>query len=232
VSGFLSTSSAARVDLYLLRRDYFDGMGLLLQKEDGSPYDLSSVKVCASVWKKNGDTSYTLIETVNVEEEEPLRSGRIRLWLTSAQTANIWDAFGGGQSSGGVFFPTAYSQDTSVALGSPLVWDVRIETQEYLTDLISVSSGTFISQNNHTLAASERVAFSGTTEPTINFNDSSATIFSNLTNISYLPPYTFTVPSLSGITNAAVGGATYRLKQDTVIAGNVIAGSTVSNCFP
>jgi hypothetical protein len=232
MSNFLSTSSAARVDLYLLRRDYFDGMGLLLQQDDGSPYDLTSVKVCASVWKQNGDTSYTLIETVNIEEQEPLRSGRVRLWLTSAQTANIWDAFGGGSSSGGVFFPTAYSQDASVALSSPLVWDVRIETQEYLTDLISVSGGTFVSQNNHTLAASERVVFSGTTESFINFDDSSSTVFSNLTNISYLPPYTFTVPSLSGVTNAAIGGSVYRLKQDTVIAGNVIAGSTVSNCFP
>jgi len=232
MSSFLSTSIAPRVDLYLLRRDYFDGMGLLLQTENGTPYDLSGVQVCATVWKKTGDTSYSQITTVNVEEEEPLRNGQIRLWLTSSQTAAIWDAHGSSQAPGGVFFPSAYTQDASIAEYSPLFWDVRIEAQEYLTDLISVSGGTFITQNNHTLGGPERVVFSGTTSPAVNFDNTPATIYSGLTDISYLPPYSFTIPSLSGVTNASIGGAVYRLRQDTVIAGNVIVGTTLSNCFP
>jgi hypothetical protein len=232
MSSFLSTSIAPRVDLYLLRRDYFDGMGLLLQKENGTPYNLEGVQVCATVWKKTGDASYTQVTNVNVEEEEPLRNGKIRLWLTSSQTAEIWDAYGSSQAPGGIFFPTAYTQEESISQFSPLFWDVRIETQDFLTDLISASGGTFITQNNHTLASSERVMFSGTTESSINFDNTSSTIYSGLTNISYLPPYQFNIPALSGVTNPAIGGAVYRLRQDTVIAGNVIAGTTLSNCFP
>lgn len=232
MSSFLSTSIAPRVDLYLLRRDYFDGMGLLLQTASGTPYDLTGVQVCASVWKKTGDTSYTLVTNVNVEEQEPLRAGKIRLWLTSSQTAAIWDAYGSSSVNSGSFFPSVYSQEASIAGSSPLFWDVRIEAQEYLTDLISASGGTFIAQNNHTLASAERVTFSGTTVSGINFDNTSATVYSGLTNISYLPPYSFRIPALSGVTNAAIGGAVYRLRQDTVIAGNVVVGTTLSNCFP
>ena len=232
MSSFLPTSIAPRVDLYLLRRDYFDGMGLLLQTASGTPYDLTGVQVCASVWKKTGDTSYSLVTTVNVEEQEPLRAGQVRLWLTSSQTAAIWDAYGSSSVNSGSFFPSVYSQEASVAGSSPLFWDVRIEAQEYLTDLISVSGGTFIAQNNHTLASTERVTFSGTTVSGINFDNTSATVYSGLTNISYLPPYSFRIPALSGTTNAALGGAVYRLRQDTVIAGNVVVGTTLSNCFP
>ncbi len=232
MSNFLPTSIIPRVDLYLLRRDYFDGVSLLLQTASGTPYDLTGVQVCATVWEKTGGSNYSQVTSLNVEEQEPLRGGQVRLWLTSAQTATIWDAYGSSSAMGGAFFPSAYSQDASVAAFSPLFWDVRIETQEYLTDLISVSGGTFIAQNNHTLASSERVIFVGTTISGINFDGTSATIYSGLTNISYLPPYSFSIPALSGVTNTAMGGAVYRLKQDTVIAGNVIAGTTLSNCFP
>lgn len=232
MSTFLSTSIAPRVDLHLLRRDYFDGIGLLLQTVSGTPYDLSDVQVCASVWKKNSSSSYSLVTTVNVEEEEPLRAGQVRLWLTSAQTAAIWDAYGASTLPGQSFFPSIYSEDSSIASSSPLFWDVRIETKDYLSSLISVSGGTFITQNNHTLASSERVVFSGTTSSGINFDNSSGTVYSGLTNISYLSPYSFRVPALSGITNANIGGAVYRLRQDTVIAGNVVVGTTLSNCFP
>jgi hypothetical protein len=232
MSAFLATNIAPRIDLHLLRRDYFDGFSLLLQTTSGTPYNLEDVQVCASVWKKIGDASYTQIATINVEEQEPLRAGRVRLWLTSAQTAAIWDAYGGSSVNSGSFFPSAYSREASVAGSSPLFWDVRIETEEYLTDLVSVSGGTFIAQNNHTLASSERVVFSGTTLSGINFNNTGSTIYSGLTDITYTAPYRFRVPALSGTTNAALGGAVYRLRQDTVIAGNVVVGTTLSNCFP
>lgn len=230
MNSFLSTSIAPRVDLYLLRRDYFDGMGLLLQTASGTPYDLTGVQVCASAWKITASGTFEKILDINVEEEEPLRNGHVRLWLTSAQTAALWDAYNASLAgTTNVFFPNTYSDQVRA---NSIQWDVRIEAQEYLTDLISVSGGTFICQNNHTLASAERVTFSGTTVSGINFDNTSATVYSGLTNISYLPPYSFTVPSLSGTTNAAIGGAVYRLKQDTVIAGNVIVGTTLSNCFP
>ena len=232
MSTFLATSIIPRVDLHLLRRDFFDGINILLQTTSGTPYDLSRVQVCASVWKRIGSSSYQQVATVNVEEQEPLRNGQVRLWLTSAQTAAIWDAYGTSAQPGGAFFPTAYSPEASLASSSPLFWDVRVEIQEYLSDLVSVSGGTFISQNNHTLGSTERVVFSGTTISGINFNNSSGTVYSGLTNISYLAPYVFTIPALSGTTNAALGGAVYRLKQDTVITGAVVAGTTLSNCFP
>jgi hypothetical protein len=232
MSIFLSTSIIPRVDLYILRRDFFDGLSLLLQDSDGEPFNLSEVQVCASVWKQVGDGSYTQIVSINAEEQEPLGAGRVRLWLTSAQTASIWDAYNSSLSTGGIFFPTAYSADASLALSSPLSWDVRIEEEEELSNLISASGGTFVSQVNHTLASSERVIFKNTSIPAINYDGTSARIYSGLTNISYQPPYSFTIPALSGITDAAIGGSVYRLKQDTVVAGNVLVGTTLSNCFP
>jgi hypothetical protein len=113
-----------------------------------------------------------------------------------------------------------------------LTWDIRIEKQEYVADLVSVSGGTFISQTNHGLGATERAVFSGTTSSGINYNGTSARIYSNLTGITYASPYAFTIASLSGVTNAAIGGSVYRLRQDTVAAGSIFVGTTFSNCFP
>ena len=109
---------------------------------------------------------------------------------------------------------------------------MRVERKEQIADLVSVSGGTFISQTNHGLGATERVIFEGTTQSSINYNGTGARIYSNLTNITYAPPYSFTIASLSGISDAAPGGSVYRLKQDTVVAGNVFVGTTFSNCFP
>ena len=230
MSSFLATSIAPRVDLYLLRRDYFDGMGLLLQTVSGTPYDLNGVQVCASAWKITASGTYEKILDINVEEKEPLRNGQIRLWLTSAQTAALWDAYNASVAgSTNVFFPNAYSDQIQA---NSIQWDVRIESQEYLSNLLSVANGVFTTQTNHTLASSERVVFSGTTSSGINFNGTAATVYSGLTNISYLAPYSFRIPSLSGVTSSGIGGAVYRLKQDTVITGNIVVGTTLSNCFP
>ena len=229
MSTFLSTSLASQLDLYLLRRDYFAGFSLLLQDSDGLPLDLTAVQVCASVWKKSAGNSVSLVSTINTEKQEPLTGGKVRLWLTSEETATIWDAYGESASVGGTFFPSAY---TAESLSSPLVWDVRIESEERVAGLFSASGGTFISQTNHTLASTERTIFRGTGQSSINYNGTSARIYSDLTNISYQAPYSFTVPTLSGITDASIGGSVYRLKQDTVVAGNVYVGQTLSNCFP
>jgi hypothetical protein len=231
MSSFLSTSIAPRVDLHLVRRDYFDGMGILLQTASGTAYDLADVDICASVWKRTGEGSYSLVTSVNVEKQEPTRLGQIRIWLTSAQTAAIWDAYGTATLPSASFFPSAYSQEVSIANTSPLVWDVRVETKELSSTLLSVASGVFSSQTNHGLASSERIIFSGTTSSGINFDGTGARVYSGLTSLSYLSPYRFTVPTLSGVTASGLGGSVYRLKQDTVIAGNVIVGPTVSNCF-
>jgi len=56
-------------------------------------------------------------------------------------------------------------------------------------------------------------------------------LYSGATSISQVSPYRFTITSLSGITNSALGGALYKLKQDTVIVGKVVVAQTVSNCF-
>lgn len=230
-SAFLATTIAPRVDLHLLRRDYFDGFSLLLQDEDGVPFDLSDVVVCASVWKSTASGTLEQVVSLNVEEQEPLNAGRIRLWLSSAQTAALWDAATTTSTSSQSFFPTVYQQEASVSSFSNLVWDVRIEREEVLADLVSVTAGAFVSQTNHTLGSSERVVFSGTSQSSINYDGTSSTIYSGLTNISYAPPYSFTIPALSGITDAAIGGSVYRLKQDTVVTGAVVVSTTLSNCF-
>ena len=231
-SSFLATAVVPRLDLTLLRRDFFDGFSLLLQDNDGLPLDLSMVQVCATVWKRNSAASYSQVTAINVEKQEPLDAGRVRFWLSSAQTATIWNEAESDQGVGQSFFPTVYSSEASVAAGSSLFWDVRIEKQDEVADLISVASGVFVSQINHGLGATERVVFSGTTASGINYDGTSARIYTSLTNISYEAPYSFTIASLSGTTNTAVGGSVYRLKQDTVVAGAVAIGTTLSNCFP
>jgi hypothetical protein len=227
MSAFVSTNNVTEVNLHLLRRDYFDGFSLLLQDSDGEPFDLNEVQVCASVWKSTASGTVEQVLSINVEEQEPLRAGRVRLWLSSAQSAALWDA-AQYTTAGDVFFPSAYTSQVRPFLS----WDVRIEKEEEVADLVSVSAGAFISQTNHTLAASERVIFRDTAQSSINYNGTSARIYSGLTSITYQPPYSFTVPALSAITDAAIGGSVYRLKQDTVVAGSVVVGTTLSNCFP
>lgn len=224
---FIPTGLAPKLDLHVLQRDYFDGFSLLLQDTNGLPIDLTNVTVCASVWRSTISGTTEQLMSLNLEKQEPLNRGRVRFWLSSAQTATLWDSLQYSVPSG-VFYPTAYASQTRPFL----FWDVRIETEEELADLVSVASGVFISQTNHTLASSERAIFRSTSQSSINYNGTSATIYSGLTSISYQPPYSFTIASLSGVTDAALGGSVYRLRQDTIVAGNVFVGSTVSNCFP
>ena len=227
MSAFLATNNAMEVNLHLLRRDYFDGFSLLLQNKNGDPLNLNEVQVCSSVWKSTISGTVEQVMLVNVEKQEPLTAGRVRLWLSSAQSAALWDALQYVVASG-IFFPSAYASQARPFLA----WDMRIEEEQQVADLASVSAGVFVSQTNHTLAASERLIFRNTSQASINYDGTSARIYSNLTGISYQPPYSFTVPALSGITDAAIGGTAYRLKQDTVVAGSVVVGNTLSNCFP
>ena len=226
-SSFLATSIVPRLDLTLLRRDFFDGFSLLLQDDDGLPLDLSVVQVCAAVWKTDEEGVITKILDFNTEEQEPLSAGRIRFWLTSFQTNQLWTELQT-ISPAGIFFPSVYTE----SVRPTLFWEARIEKEEELANLISVASGVFVTQTNHTLASTERVIFRDTNQSAINYNNTSARVYTNLTNITYLAPYSFTVPTLSGITDSAMGGSVYRLKQDTVCTGSIAIGSTIANCFP
>jgi len=232
MSTFLATKLVPQVNLHLLRRDFFDGFGLLLQDSDGEPFDLSLVQVCASVWKYTTAGALSQVTAFNVEKQEPFRNGVVRLWLTSSQVATIWDAAEEPQNAAisQSFFPTAYTENE---IQGSLSWDVRIEKQDELASLVSVSSGVFVSQTNHGLGATERVVFGGTTTSSgINYNGTSARIYTNLTGLTYVAPYSFTIATLSGVTASGIGGNVYRLKQDTVAGGGVIVGTTFSNCFP
>ena len=234
MSTFLYTSISPVLDIYILRRDFFDGFTLLLQDEDGLPLDFSETQVRASIWKRTASGTTEQITAFNVQEQEPLRNGQARLWLTAAQTAAVWDAALeiGSSAISQAFFPNAYlveNKESTIEL-SPIIWDVRIKKQEEASALVSVTNGSFITQTSHGLGATDGLAFIGTANSSINYTGTGP-IFSDLTNISYTPPYSFTVPSLSGITDAAIGGSVYRLKQDTVAAGTVFVGSTFTNFF-
>ena len=236
MSYVVSAKNIPQIDIALFERDFFDGAQFLLQDKDGLPINLNGVVVCSSIYKVT-IAGYTLVTSFNTEKLEPYGNGQVRLWLTSAQTVLVANAYDGGQQKRGAtaFFPTAYSSQADSASfyeGSNLRWDLRIETPDTSVDLISASGGTFITQTDHGFAATDRVVFSGTTSTAINYDGTSNRLYSSLTSISYLPPYSFTISALSGVTNAAIGGSVYRLKQDTVVVGNVIVNSTVSNCFP
>lgn len=232
MSSFLYTSLTPVINLYILRRDYFDGFSLLLQDDDGASFDLSEAEVSASIWKRTTAGAVEQITAFNVQELEPLRNGQARLWLSSTQTAAVWDAALeiGASNISQVFFPNAYASENKedTLASAPIIWDVRIRKKEEVAALVSASAGSFITQTSHGLGATEQIAFVGTNQSSINYSGT-APVYTNLTNISYTPPYTFTVPSLSGITDAAIGGSVYRLKQDTVVAGTVFVGSTFTN---
>jgi hypothetical protein len=224
------------INIALFERDFFDGAQFLLQDSDGVPWNLSDVVVCASIYQTIAGVS-SLLVNFNVEPLEPLRAGRVRIWLTSDQTAQVYSGYNGAEQTTGAtaFFPTAYSSQADSASfyqNSNLRWDLRIETPEEIADLVSVTAGAFTTQTAHGLGATERVIFKDTGEASINYNGTSSRIYSDLADISYQPPYSFTIPTLSGVTNAAIGGTVYRLKQDTVVVGKIIVNSTVSNCFP
>jgi hypothetical protein len=227
MSVFLATSTAPRVNITLLRRDFFDGFSLLLQDEDGVPFDLSTVQVCASVWKTDEEGVTTKILDFNIEKQEPLMSGRVKFWLTSSETNTLWTELQT-ISPANTFFPSAYTE----VIRPSLFWEARIEKEEELANLVSASAGSFVTQTNHALGSAERVIFRGTNQPSMNYDGTSSRIYTNLSNISYQPPYSFSIASLSGITDAAIGGSVYRLRQDTVVAGSVDVGSTIANCFP
>jgi hypothetical protein len=227
MSTFLTTSVAPEVNLYILRRDSFDGLSLLLQDEDGAPLNLTDAIICSTIWKNDINGGLEQVVALNATVVEPANAGRIRLWLSGPQTAAVWDAAQFALPSN-IFSPTAHASQARPFLS----WDVRVETQELASDLISVSAGVFTTQLTHGLAPSDRVIFKGTNQSSINYNGTSSKIYKTLTDLSYLPPYSFTVPALSGITDSGIGGAAYRLKQDTVVAGAVIVGTTLSNCFP
>lgn len=121
MSVFLATSLAPQIDISLLRRDYFDGVSLLLQDADGVPYDLANVQVCASIFKNTVSGTVEQVTSLNIEEQEPLRNGQVRLWLSSTQTAALWDAAQYSIPSG-VFYPTAYSSQIRPFFS----WDMRV----------------------------------------------------------------------------------------------------------
>lgn len=225
-SAFLSTSIAPQIDLHLLRRDSFDGFALLLQDEDGEPLDLTDTVVCASIWKNDGQGALQEVVEINVDRDEPFTSGKINLWLSGAQTALVWDAAQFAPSDS-FFYPSAHASQARPFLS----WDVRIETETFASDLISADAGLFVTQQTHGVAPADRIIFKNTGQSGINYNDTSAKIYKTITDISYDPPYSFRVASLSGITDPAIGGAVYRLKQDTVAAGAVVVDTTLSNCF-
>jgi hypothetical protein len=232
MSYVVASKNIPKIDLALFERDFFDGAQFLLQDSTGTPWNLNNVTICASIYKKV-DSTYTLVTSFNTEKLEPLTNGQVRIWLSGQQTAALETAYQEGQigASTNAFFPTAYASQASYE-SSNLYWDLRIETKEKVSDLVSIAGGVFVTQTDHGLGSTERVVFGDTASTTINYDGTSATIYSSLSNISYLAPYGFRVPALSGITNAAPGGSVYRLKQDTVVVGNVIVNSTVSNCFP
>jgi hypothetical protein len=118
--------------------------------------------------RRTGSSTADLVTSFNIEEQEPLRNGTVRLWLSSTQTALIWDAAAGTGPANisQAFFPTAYTiENSSDSLATSLLsWDLRIERKEEIADLVSISAGTFVSQTNHGLGATERVIFEGTAQ--------------------------------------------------------------------
>lgn len=229
---FLPLRDIPEIDITLFQRDYFDGIGFVLQDDNGLPIDLSNVTICASIYQTTVSGTSSLVTSFNVLKEEPFDNGAISLWLTSAQTQAVWAAYDGYTTADyHRFVPSAYNNEDSILEQTNLTWDLRLEIPEIVTGLLSVASGVFTANSAMRIGSTDRLLFSGTSAA-INYNfTTSAPLYSGATSISQQSPYRFSLPSLSGTTNSALGGSLYKLKQDTVIVGKVVVAQTVSNCF-
>ena len=230
---FLPLRDIPEIDITLFQRDYFDGIGLILQDNDGLPVDLTNVTICASIYQTTVSGTSAIVTSFNVQKEEPFTNGALNLWLSSAQTQAVWAAYEGYATADyHLFVPSAYANEDSTLDQTNLTWDLRLEQPEKVTDLLSVASGVFSCQSTARIGSTDRLAFSGTTVSGLNYNFStSAPLYSGATAVSQTSPYRLTIPSLSGTTNSSLGGSLYKLKQDTVIVGKVVVAQTVSNCF-
>lgn len=230
---FLPLRDIPEIDITLFQRDYFDGIGFILQGDDGEPLDLSTVSICASIYQTTASGTSSLVTSFNVQKEEPFMNGAISLWLSSAQTQTVWTAYQGYSTANyHLFAPSAYANEDSILEQTNLTWDLRIEEPEAVADLLAVASGVFTAQSAPKIGGTDRLIFSGTTTAGINHSFSTGSpIYSGATSIEQISPYRFTIASLSGTTNSSLGGSLYKLKQDTVIVGRVVVAQTVSNCF-
>ena len=230
---FLPLRNIPEIDITLFQRDYFDGIGFVLQDDNGLPIDLTTATICASIYQTTASGTSSFITAFNVQKEEPFTNGAINLWLSSAQTQIVWAAYEGYATADyHRFVPSAYDNEDSILEQTNLKWDLRIEAPEIVTGLLSVSSGVFTANSAMRIGSTDRLLFSGTTATTINYNlESGAPLYSGATGVNQQSPYRFSLPLLSGITNNSLGGSLYKLKQDTVIVGKVVVAQTVSNCF-
>jgi hypothetical protein len=230
---FLPLRNIPEIDITLFQRDYFDGIGLILQDDSGLPIDLSYATICASIYQTTASGTSSVVTAFNVQKEEPFTNGALNLWLSSAQTQAVWAAYEGYATADyHLFVPSAYTNEQSTLEQTNLTWDLRIELPEKVTDLLAVTSGVFTAQSAMRISTTDRLTFSGTTSSGLNYQTTTGSpLYSGATSISQQSPYRFTLPSLSGTTNAALGGSLYKLKQDTVIVGKVVVAQTVSNCF-
>ena len=230
---FLPLRDIPEIDITLFQRDYFDGIGLILQDNDGLPVDLTNVTICASIYQTTVSGTSAIVTSFNVQKEEPFTNGALNLWLSSAQTQAVWAAYEGYATADyHLFVPSAYANEDSTLDQTNLTWDLRLEKPEKVTDLLSVASGVFSAQSAMRIGSTDRIVFSGTTSSGINHNFSTGSpIYSGATSVRQSTPYTFSLPSLSAITNTSLGGSLFKLKQDTVIVGKVVVAQTVSNCF-
>lgn len=230
---FLPLRNIPEIDITLFQRDYFDGIGFVLQDDNGLPIDLTTTTICASIYQTTASGTSSFVTAFNVQKEEPFTNGAINLWLSSAQTQMVWAAYEGYATADyHRFVPSAYENEQSTMEQTNLTWDLRLEVPEKVTDLLTVTSGVFSAQSSMRIGSTDRLLFSGTTSSGINYSFSAnAPLYSGATSINQSSPYTFTLPSLSSTTNAALGGSLYKLKQDTVIVGKVVVAQTVSNCF-
>jgi len=230
---FLPLRDIPEIDITLFQRDYFDGIGFVLQDDNGLPIDLTSATICASIYQTTASGTSAIVTSFNVQKEEPFTNGALNLWLSSAQTQAVWTAYEGYTTADyHLFVPSAYANEQSTMEQTNLTWDLRVELPEKVADLLAVVSGVFTAQSAPRIGSTDRLAFSGTTSSGLNCNFSTASpLYSGATSISQTSPYRFTIASLSGTTNSALGGALYKLKQDTVIVGKVVVAQTVSNCF-
>ena len=68
---FLPLRDIPEIDITLFQRDYFDGIGFVLQDDNGLPIDLTSATICASIYQTTASGTSAIVTSFNVQKEEP-----------------------------------------------------------------------------------------------------------------------------------------------------------------
>jgi hypothetical protein len=189
----LITKRTLLTEISVTRGDTFEGFYvLLLDKDLVAIRNLDNAIICAEIRSRAGVliTEFNIERVYDVVDQQ--FTGQLRLWLTASQTELLTDTI-----SGDEVLDTPSTLFTSVKYQPAYRFDLRVRREVLSGNLVAFVAGVVTLDRPHNLAPTSKVVFRnlvGAGLSSVNNNTYTA-----LTNIQYVPPYRFTLASLSAV---------------------------------